>query len=41
MSLNLPAMFDPNPLHTFDKIMEKQTPTKKLSNLDLDPKIRS
>ena len=40
MSLNLPAMFDRNPLHTFDKIMEKQT-TKKLSNLDLEPKTRS
>ena len=30
MSIMLPAMFDQNPPHTFDKIVEKQITTKKM-----------
>ena len=42
MSLMLPAMFDQNPPHTFDKIVKKLIKTKNAlyltSKLDLDPK---
>ena len=40
MSMKLPAMFDQNPPHTFDKIVKKLITTKKLSKLDLDPKCQ-
>ena len=40
MSINLPVMFDQNPPHTFDKIVEKQITTKMLSKLDLEPKCQ-
>ena len=40
MSMKLPAMFDKNPPHTFDKIVKKLKTTKKLSKLDLDPKCQ-
>ena len=40
MSMKLPAMFDQNPPHTFDKIVKNLITTKKLSNLDLDPKCQ-
>ena len=40
MSMKLPAMFDQNPPHTFDKIVTKLIPTKTLSKLDLEPKCQ-
>ena len=41
MSMKLPAMFDQNPPHTFDKIVKKTHNYKKmLSKLDLDPKCQ-
>ena len=40
MSMKLPAMFDQNPPHTFDKIVKKLITTKMLSKLDLDPKCQ-
>ena len=40
MSVKLPAMFDQNPTHTFDKIVKKLKTTKTLSKLDLDPKCQ-
>ena len=41
MSMKLPAMFDQNPPHTFDKIVKKLITTKKKhSKLDLDPKCQ-
>ena len=38
--MKLPAVFDQNPPHTFDKIVKNLITTKKLSNLDLDPKCQ-
>ena len=38
MSMKLPAMFDQNPSHTFDKIVKKLITQKMLSKLDLEPK---
>ena len=40
MSMKLPAMFDQNPPHTFDKIVKKLITTKTLSKIDLDPKCQ-
>ena len=40
MSMKLLAMFDQNAPHTLDKIVKKLITTKKLSNLDLDPKCQ-
>ena len=40
MSVKLPAVFDQNPPHTFDKIVKKQITTKTLSKLDLKPKCQ-
>ena len=40
MSMKLPAMFDQNPPHTFDKIVKKLITTKRLSKLDFDPKCQ-
>ena len=41
MSMELPAMYDPNPPHIFDKIVEKQITTKKRSqNLTLSQKCQ-
>ena len=36
--LKLPAKFDQNPPHTFDKIVENRLQQKTLSKLELDPK---
>ena len=38
MSMKLPAMFDQNSPHTFDKILKKTQNKKTLSKLDLEPK---
>ena len=38
MSTKLPATFDQNPPHTFDKIVKKLITIKMHSKLDLDPK---
>ena len=40
MSMKLPAMFDQNLPHTFDKIEKKLIITKTLSKLNLDPKCQ-
>ena len=41
MSIKLPAMFDPNPPHTFDKILKKLITTKKCSkSLTLTPNVK-
>ena len=41
MSMKLPAMFDQNPLHTFDKIVEKPDYNKKRSqSLTLSPNVQ-
>ena len=40
MSMKLPSMFDQNPSHTFDIIVEKQITKKTLSKLDLEPKCQ-
>ena len=40
MSMKLPAMFDQNPPHTFDKIVKKLVTTKTISKLDPDPKCQ-
>ena len=40
MSMKLPAMFDQNPPHTFDKIVKKLMTTKTLSKPDLDNKCQ-
>ena len=39
MAMKLPAMFDQNPTHTFDKIVKKLITTKTLSKLDLGVKV--
>ena len=39
ISIKLPAMFDQNPPHTFDKIVEKQITTKKRSQ-SLSPNVK-
>ena len=38
ISMKLPVMFDENPPHTFDKIVENRLQQKTLSKLDLEPK---
>ena len=40
MSMKLPAMFDQNPPHTFDKIVKNSLQQKMLSKFDLDPKCQ-
>ena len=41
MSMKLPAMFDQNPPHTFDKIVKKLITTKKCSqSLTLTPNVK-
>ena len=41
MSMKLPAMFDQNPPHTFDKIVKKLITTKKRSqSLTLTPNVK-
>ena len=42
MSMKLPAMYDQNPPHTFDKITSGKTDNNKkmLSKLDLQPKCQ-
>ena len=41
MSMKLPAMFDQNPPHTFDKIVKKLITAKKRSqNLTLTPNVK-
>ena len=39
-SMKLPAMFDQNNPHTFDKIVKKLITTKMLSKLDIVPKCQ-
>ena len=40
MSMKLPAMFDQNPTHTFDRIVKKLITTKKLSqSVTLTPNV--
>ena len=41
MSMNLPVMFDQNPPHTFDQIVEKQITYKKRSqSFTLSPVVK-
>ena len=40
MPMKLPAMFDQNAPHTFDKIVKNLITTKTFSKLDLDPKCQ-
>ena len=41
MSMKLPAMFDENPPHTFDKILKKHKITKKRSqSLTFTPNVK-
>ena len=39
MSMKLPAMFDQNPLHTFDKVMKKLN-KKRSQSLTLTPNVK-